>query len=154
MPTKGRAVELIIGRSLVPLIDGRAERRYGDNDPIGYELGGNAALFLGDYKIVMNRGPVGDNRWRLFNIARDPGEADDISQREPERLQHMRSLYEAYARDNGVLSVADNYQQHRQVVLNGLRDRLGTPIVLALLTLAVVLPFYLFARYRSRTGSG
>lgn len=146
----GRAIEPMIGRSLVPVIEGRVERPYGEDDPIGYELAGNAALFLGDHKIVMNRGPVGDNRWHLFDIARDPGETKDLSDREPARLQHMLSLYEAYARNNGVLPVADNYQQQRQVVLNGLRDRLGTHIVLALFTLAVLLPFYLFARYRSR----
>jgi hypothetical protein len=49
-----------------------------------------------------------------------------------------------------VLPVADDYQQQRLVVLNGLRDRLGTPVVLAVLTLAVLRPFYLFARYRLR----
>ncbi len=146
----GRAVEPMVGRSLLPVIDGRAERLYGDDEPVGYELAGNAALFLGDHKIVLNRDAAGDIRWRLFDIVRDPGEAHDLSAIEPERLHQMLSLYAAYVRDNGVLPVADDYRQQRQVALNGLRDRLGKPVMLALLALAVLTPFYLFARNRRR----
>ena len=54
-----RGVEPMIGRSLMPIIDGRSERIYGERDPIGFELGGNSALFLGDHKLVRNRAPRG-----------------------------------------------------------------------------------------------
>ncbi|MGI9294788.1 MAG: arylsulfatase, partial [Pseudomonadales bacterium] len=54
----GRLVEPMIGRSLLPLSNGSADRIYADHEAVGYELAGNAALFQGDYKIVINRGPV------------------------------------------------------------------------------------------------
>ncbi|MEQ8859036.1 MAG: arylsulfatase [Pseudomonadales bacterium] len=141
----GRPVEPMIGRSLMPLIEGRVERVYAEDEPVGYELAGNAALFLGDYKIVLNRGPVGDGRWRLFDIASDPGETDDLAGREPERLRRMLQFYESYAAENDVLPVAAAYQQQRQVVINGLRDRFGPQILLLLLSIAVLVPFALCA---------
>ena len=62
---------------MVPLLQGQAERIYGDDDAIGYELNGHRALFLGDHKIVYNRPPIGDGVWHLYNIATDPGETQE-----------------------------------------------------------------------------
>jgi len=146
----GRAVEPIIGRNLLPLVEGAVERVYQQNEPIGYELAGNAALFLGDYKIVINRGPVGDGQWHLFNIVSDPGESNDLAAAMPQRLQQMLEHYHSYSAANGVLPVAEGYDQIRQVALNGLRDRLGGTILLLLLTLLVVTPFYLLYRSKER----
>ena len=55
----GRPIEPMIGRDLSPVLLGRAARVYDEDDAVGYELAGNAALFQGDYKIVMNRMPLG-----------------------------------------------------------------------------------------------
>ena len=144
----GRAVEPMIGRSLVPLLEGRAGRVYGAEEPVGYELGGSAALFKGDEKIVLNRGPVGDGEWHLYNIAQDPGETTDLAAARPERLQQMLSDYEDYARRNGVLPVPTNFDAQRQVAINGLRERGGAPLLVGLLLILTVLPFYLFDRRR------
>jgi len=146
----GRSVEPIIGRNLLPLIEGAVDSVYQPDEPVGYELAGNAALFLGDYKIVINRGPVGDNKWHLFNIVSDPGETEDLATVMPERLQRMLDHYQHYSAANGVLPVAQGYDQIGQVALNGLRDRLGGNILLLLLTLLVVTPFYLVYRGNQR----
>ena len=102
---RGRPVEPMIGHDLRPLLLGDADRVYGPEDTVGYELAGHAALFQGDYKIVRNRGPVGDGQWHLFNIVDDPGEANDLAAAEPGRLQRMLSAYERYTRENKVLPV-------------------------------------------------
>src|SRR3546814_1311701 len=60
---RGRAVEPVTGRSLVPMLKGAAGSVHGDA-PLGYELSGNAALFRGDYKLVRNLAPTGDGEWR------------------------------------------------------------------------------------------
>lgn len=142
----GRLVEPMIGRSLLPLCDGSADRVYTDQDAVGYEVAGNAALFQGDYKIVINRGPVGDGLWHLYNIVSDPGETEDLSERMPERLQRMLSLYQDYTIENGVLPVVAGYDQIRQVGLNGLRSRFGPQILLLMLTFLTLLPFYIVYR--------
>lgn len=146
----GGRVEPMVGRSLLPLSDGRAERIYTDKDAVGYELAGNAALFQGDYKIVINRGPVGDERWHLYNIVSDPGETEDLADLMPARLQQMLALYQEYATDNGVLPVPAGYDQKRQVALNGLRYRFGPQIMLIILSALTLLPFYLIARRKRR----
>lgn len=143
---EGRPIEPMTGRSLTGLLDGSAERVYGDDDPVGYELAGNAALFLGDYKIVLNRGPVGDGRWHLYDIVKDPGETVDLAERMPGRLQRMLALYRDYAAANDVLPVPDGYSQQRQVAINGLRDRFGPEILLALLAMVVLVPFLVLGR--------
>ena len=144
----GRLVEPMIGRSLVSLVEGRADRVHGTNEAIGYELGGNAALFQGDYKIVLNRGPVGDGDWHLYDVAKDPGETTDLSAALPHQLQEMLSNYHDYARRNGVLPVPKNFDAQRQVAINGLRERGGAPLLIGLLLMLTLLPFYLFDRRR------
>lgn len=142
----GRLVEPIIGRSLVSILDNKAERVYSASDTVGYELAGNAALFQGDYKLVLNRGPLGDDNWHLFNIVVDPGETSDLATSMPDKRQSMISAYERYARVNQVLPVPEGYQQLIQVAENGLRDRFGTQILILLATMSVLVLMLLFAR--------
>ena len=144
----GRPVEAMIGRDLAPLLLNPADRVYGPGESVGYELAGHAALFQGDYKIVFNRGPLGDDQWRLFNIIEDPGESRDLASEMPARLQQMLSAYEQYARQNKVLPVAPDFDNYRQLVVNTLHGMLRTPLLVLFLTVLVLLPFYVAYRMR------
>jgi arylsulfatase len=143
----GRPVAPIIGRDLGPLLRGDADRVYGPEDTVGYELAGHAVLFQGDYKIVFHRGPLSDSQWHLYNIVQDPGETVDLAAAEPVRLQRMLSAYERYTRDNQVLPVPPGFDHLKQLVINTLYERLRTPVLVALLTLLILLPF--LVAYRS-----
>lgn len=145
----GRVVEPTIGRDLAPLIAGHVDRVYDETDAVGTELAGHAALFQGNYKIVRNRGPVGDGEWRLYDITRDPGETTDLSGVRPAQLQRMLSQYQAYEKRNGVLPVPPGYDPQTQVAINGLRSRARPAILIGLLLLLTLLPFLLFYRIRS-----
>ena len=80
---------------MVPLLQGQAERIYGDDDAIGYELNGHRALFLGDHKIVYNRPPIGDGVWH--SITSPPILAKSGSQElQPQRFARMQALYEQF----------------------------------------------------------
>lgn len=132
----------IAGRSLASILrDGAAGVR-GPDDVIGMEVSGNAALFQGAYKIARNMPPVGDGRWRLYNVEADPGETLDLAQTDPQRLSAMIAAYEAYAAENGVLDLPPGYQVERQVLHNGLSRQLtyNAPslVVLALGALSLV----------------
>jgi len=144
----GRVVEPMIGHSLVPLLEGRVDRVHGEGEIVGYELGGNAALYEGDYKIVMNRGPAGNGEWHLYDIANDPGETTDLAGTLPDRLQQMLSHYHDYAKSNGVLPVPQGFDAQRQVAINGLRNRARPGILVGILLALTLLPFYLFSRQR------
>jgi arylsulfatase/uncharacterized sulfatase len=143
----GRPVQPMTGRDLTPLITGAAERVYGPDDAVGYELTDHGVLFQGDYKLVVNQPPVGDGQWRLFNIAEDPGETIDLSASQALRFQRMLSCYEEYRRDNKVVPVPQGYNQMAQLLSNiFLKQR--DDILVLLLTLLLLLPFYVAHRMK------
>lgn len=111
---QGRAVEPLIGSSLVPVLQGTAERVHPEDQAIGYELSGSAALFKGDYKLVKSLKPVGNEQWHLYNIVTDPGETIDLQAQMPERFQRMQADYAEYARVNGVLPMPVGYDYMHQ----------------------------------------
>jgi arylsulfatase/uncharacterized sulfatase len=149
----GRPVEPVTGRSLLPLSRGEVDRVYAETEPVGYELAGNSALFQGDYKIVLNRLPVGDDRWHLYNIVTDPGETQDLSESMPARFQQMLANYESYATRNAVLPVPANYDQAYQGIYNAIRERFTPQILLVFFTVLTLLPFYIAYRVvRRREG--
>ena len=113
------------GRSLAEALSGGAPAVYGPDDVIGFEVSGNAALIRGEWKLVRNLDPWGDGRWRLFNIALDPGETTDRSQSDPEMFAQMRAAYELWAADVGVLEMPDGYSVHRQISINALKRQLA-----------------------------
>lgn len=147
----GRPVLPMIGRDLTPLLTGEAERVYNEDDAVGYELTGHAALFQGDYKLVVNQPPLGDGQWRLFNIVEDPGETVDLASIQPATFQRMLSRYQRYQRENGVLPLPAGYTQMKQLVSNTLQLQYREGILLFLLTLLVLLPFYVAYRMKKES---
>ncbi|MGR4889941.1 arylsulfatase [Sphingopyxis sp. LARHCG72] len=111
---RGRAVEAVTGRSLVPMLKGAPGSVHGDA-PLGYELSGNAALFRGDYKLVRNLAPTGDGKWRLYDLKADPGETRDLAGAMPDRFAAMMADYRTYAKANGVLEMPAGYTADEQI---------------------------------------
>ena len=133
-------IEPIRGRSLYPLIT-RAEASVREPDEIvAFETAGNVALFMGDYKLSRNRPRYGDNQWKLFNIAIDPGETQDLSASQPELFQRMRQHYQSWADEVGALEVPEGYDARRQLTINSMHDRALRygPWLLLALTLLVI----------------
>ncbi len=137
---QGRKVEPMIGKSLVPLVEGRQERVYAEDDTVGFELGGNLALFRGDYKLVKNRGPIGDNQWHLFNIVTDPGETEDLREKMPELFTEMKTAYGEYTEKNGVLELPDDYTMFKATTANALRKTLKKIALVAAIAVLLILP--------------
>lgn len=121
------------GRSLMPVLSGERQSVYEDDDIRAIEVSGNSALYKGDYKILRSILPVGDGEWRLFNLAKDPGETHDLSAKEPERLQEMLAHYDDYAAEMGVLDMPESYDSTKQIGKNAvkrMRARYGKFILL------------------------
>jgi len=149
---QGKPVERMIGRNLLPLMRGQAEKVYPADQPVGYELSGNAAIFKGDFKLLRNLPPIGDGQWHLYDLSRDPGETTDLQAQHPELFQQMISDYEAYARDNGVLPMPEGYDPFNQVFINSIINvylpqvkRWGIPLLLL-----VIAGIYLLRRRRKQ----
>jgi arylsulfatase/uncharacterized sulfatase len=145
----GRAVEPMAGFSLADMLLGKRTTVHGDQ-PLGYELSGNAALFRGDYKLVKNLPPIGDGRWQLFDIAHDPGETRDVSMSDPARFIAMQRDYAAFARRDRVLPMPEGYTADQQISDNALHHQwLPKLIPIALgLALLVFLGGGVLWRYR------
>lgn len=152
---QGRQIEGISGRSLVPMLAGGDASVHGD-EPLGYELSGNSALFLGDYKLVRNLPPTGDGQWKLYNIKTDPGEVTDLSLKERGRFTEMLNDYRSYAAENGVLDMPEGYRSDDQVNRYAERQNAPVPQIIAGVLLAIVLGllYGLYRLWRRRRARG
>jgi arylsulfatase len=111
-----------IGHSWVPLLNGEATSVYGDDESIGWELFGGAALRRGEWKITYvpdfdlgrNPGHWGPGRWELFNLREDPGETTDLSDRYPDMRRKMIAAWADYARENQVVLLSPDTQAPAQ----------------------------------------
>ena len=146
----------ITGRSLALMLSGTADRVHGPDDTIGVEVSGNAALFRDSLKIVRNMPPLGDGKWRLYDLAKDPAEVNDLAAAMPEVFQSMQADYEAYATKSGVLALPEGYQVERQVRRNAIARQISFHIVpitiigLSLVTLIGLLVFWLVRRRKRK----
>jgi len=121
------------GRSLLPILKGKAQSVYDDDDIRAIEVSGNSALYKGDYKILRSVLPAGDGKWRLFNLAVDPGEVHDLSAQQPDRLENMLAEYANYTAEMGVLEMPDGYNSTKQIGMNAvnrMRARHGRTVLL------------------------
>lgn len=96
----GRTVKPITGRSWLAWLRDPAARVYGADDGFGAELFGSKAWRQGDWKLT----DIGDGQWRLFDIARDPGETRDLTLAEPARRDELIGAWGRYAREVGVVA--------------------------------------------------
>lgn len=100
---QGRKVEPIKGISQVRALSGEGGDGRDANSVLGWELFGRTAVRRGDWKLVWSNKPFGTAQWELFDLARDPAEANDISGANAEQLQAMMEAWKAYKDDNGVI---------------------------------------------------
>jgi len=137
----------ITGRSLLPVLNGSQQRIYGEDEAIGIEVSGNSALFKGGYKITRNTPPYGDNIWRLYNLANDPGETLDLRLQESEKFDELLVDYENYATEFGVLPMDSDFDYIKQVIANSKIKQFTVPRQIAM---TVVILLILLAVYRLR----
>ena len=141
------------GVSLMPVLSGTGgiDQERG----VTIEVSGNAAYFEGDYKLSRITLPYGDERWRLYDIRRDPGETNDLSASQPERLALMKAGYDAYAAEIGLIAMPEGFNPVRQVASNTMRRMVGfyggtvaATMVIFVLTIALLIGVRIWFRQR------
>ena len=137
----------ITGRSMMPLLEGSATEIYADDEAIGMEVSGNSALIKGDYKLSRNSPPHGDNIWRLYNLAADPGESQDLRALQPEQFDLMMEDYNNYASEFGVIPPLAGFDYLEQARRNSIKNLMQSNWRgLALSAVVVLTLFWLIIR--------
>lgn len=149
-PGKPGGLEPMTGRSLVPLLRDTNSKIRGIDETLGYELAGNAAMFGGDLKLVRNLPAVGDGRWQLFDIARDPGETKDLRSTQAEDFQRLLEAYQRFEIDDGVQALPEGYTPQRQVSFNALRRVILPQLIWPAAITVVLTILWLLLRRRRR----
>jgi arylsulfatase len=99
----GKDVLPMQGRSMVPVLEGRADTVHDPEDIFGFELFGWRGIRVGDWKATWIDKPFGQSEWELFDLSNDPGETEDLSGEKPDKIIELRNLWERYASDVGVV---------------------------------------------------
>jgi arylsulfatase len=99
----GRRIERMRGKSLTAVLTGSKKAAYDDNSFIGGEMQNGKWVRQGDYKAVSVEPPYGSGKWQLYNLAQDPGETRNLSKEQPAVLQKLKTAWDRYAKDVGVV---------------------------------------------------
>ena len=102
---KGREVVPMRGRSISGLLSGNVKNIYDDDESIGAEMSGGKWLRQGDYKALLIPLPYGSGEWQLFNMAVDPGETEDLSKKQPQKMAELKAAWEQYSDEVGVVEI-------------------------------------------------
>jgi arylsulfatase len=100
---KGREVAPVQGKSWVGMLEGETQSPRGPNDWLGWELFGNRAIRQGDWKISSLFQPFGTGDWQLYNLSKDPGEQNDLSDKYPDKKEELIAFWDEYEKTNGVI---------------------------------------------------
>lgn len=102
---QGKDVLPVRGKSMLGYLGGNGDALRGENDVIGWELGGRKALRKGDWKIVFANKPWGTDQWELFNLAEDRSEQHDLAAANPDKLREMLAAWTQYVQETGTLEI-------------------------------------------------
>ncbi len=105
---KGRKIEPLRGRSLLPVLGGKAGVVYKDDTAVSWELFGFRAVRKGDFKLLWLPKPFGTGDWQLYDLAKDPGELNDLSNKEQKLREEMIRVWKKYADETGVILPSSN----------------------------------------------
>ncbi len=102
---RGQQVENMRGKSLQGVLTGSMKLVYDADDFICGEMQDGKWVRQGDLKAVSVAPPYGSDKWQLYNIAVDPGESNNLAQKQPDKLQQLIAAWERYADEVGVVGM-------------------------------------------------
>jgi arylsulfatase len=91
------------GKSMVSLLAARKDSIRGADDFLAWEFFDWRAVRMSNWKATWIAAPFGAGDWQLFDVAKDPGEANDVSDQFPNVTQDLADKWDSYADDVGVI---------------------------------------------------
>ena len=106
---KGRRVATPRGKSWVNYLSGKASFVHDENTVTGWELFGQQAIRKSQYKALYIPKPFGPEKWQLFDVVEDPGETEDLAEKEPEVLKELTDHWAVYASETGLIELGPDF---------------------------------------------
>lgn len=104
---KGRKVAIPKGKSWLSYLNNSKPYVHDSNTVTGWELFGQQAIRKGDFKALFIPKPLGPNKWQLFNIKTDPGETNDLSESNLEKLTELINHWVDYVAETGLIELGE-----------------------------------------------
>ncbi|MBI1262922.1 MAG: sulfatase-like hydrolase/transferase [Rhizobiales bacterium] len=139
------------GRSLMPMVLGQKTEVYTADEAVAMEAAGSAALYKGNYKIVRNLGRLGNRTWELYDLAKDPAEAEDLSVAMKPVFDDLLADYQAYAKRVGVIDLPADYDPMAQAdsnVMSAILHQYGGWFLLILASLGAMIGLAVYTALR------
>lgn len=93
-PISGSSLRGVLEQTQTALHAGKA---------ISAELWNRSSVILDNWKLVKNPAPRSDGTWKLYNLAEDLAESNDLSAQHPELVARLIEEYKKYAKENNVI---------------------------------------------------
>jgi arylsulfatase len=91
------------GESMVSLLTAKADTIRRADDYLAWEFFDWRAVRMANWKATWIAEPFGAGDWQLFDIAKDPGESQDLANQYPNVTQELANKWDMYADDVGVV---------------------------------------------------
>lgn len=110
--SNGTPLQEIQGYSLVPFLLEDDTQVRPEDFTFGWEVFGHRALRKGDWKLLWLTSSPSEvaqspaeraDRWGLFNLSVDPGEVNDLSAENPEKVAELLVAWGEYMQENGIV---------------------------------------------------
>ena len=107
---QGHDIQALPGRSLWPVLDGKAETVSRD-EPLFWERAGNRAVRSGKWKLVSSYPSL---KWELYDLEADRGETRDVSADHPDIVNRLSAQYFEWAKTHQVVDY-DRIKPKREI---------------------------------------
>jgi arylsulfatase len=115
----GKPLKQPVGKSILPLLKGEATSVH-SGEGMGWELFERKAYIKGNWKILRLAKPFSTGDWQLFDLEKDPGEINDLSQQFPAKRDSLISDWLQYAKANDVI---DHHGHYDSLLLKSLSGK-------------------------------
>ena len=115
---EGTPLKQPIGISILPLLNGETTALSVEKG-MGWELFEMKGYIKGNWKILRLGKPFGNGTWQLYDLEKDPGEINDLSQQFPAKRDSLISDWMKYAEENGVIDHKGFYDAFFQKNVGG-----------------------------------